>query len=96
MLRFELFIDLQMIRANHVRVPELNPFFCESRCKALKIANLRFEAIRSNRSNAMKTWAFLRIDSHEPPRFTKTGSTPTPWETEIQTMVEDHGLQTMD
>ena len=25
--------------------------------------------------------------------FTKTGSTPTPWETEIQTMVSDHGLE---
>ena len=24
---------------------------------------------------------------------TKTGSTPTPWETEIQTMVLDHGLR---
>ena len=25
--------------------------------------------------------------------FTKTGSTPTPWETEIQTKLLDHGLR---
>ena len=27
------------------------------------------------------------------PEFTKTGSAPTPWETETQTMVLDHGLR---
>ena len=51
-------IDLQihadrLIRASRLRVPELNPFFCESRFGALKIANRRFEAIRASRSNAM-------------------------------------------
>ena len=46
-------IDSQ-IRANRFRVPELNPLFCESRFRGLKIANRRFEAIRANRSHVMK------------------------------------------
>ena len=33
---------------------EMDPFFCESRFGALKVANRRFEAIRANRSNVMK------------------------------------------
>ena len=57
------------IRANRFRVPELNPLFCESRLGALKIANRRFEEIRANRSNVMNIGFFLRIDSHESPRF---------------------------
>ena len=38
----------RLILANRFRVPELNPFFCESRFEGLKIANRRFEAIHSN------------------------------------------------
>ena len=44
----------RLILANRFRVPELSPFFCESRFGGLKIANRRFEAIRSNRSHVMK------------------------------------------
>ena len=43
------------ILASHFIVPELNPFFCESRFGGLKIANRSFEAIRANRSHVMKT-----------------------------------------
>ena len=39
---------------NRFRVPELNPFFCESRFGGLKIANRRFEAIRADRSHLLK------------------------------------------
>ena len=40
-------------------VPELNPFFCESRFGALKTASRRFEAIRANRSTVMKFIGFF-------------------------------------
>ena len=53
-----------LIRANGLRVPELNPFFCESRFWGTKSVNRRFEAIRANRSNVVKIGGFLRIDSH--------------------------------
>ena len=55
----------RLILANHFRVPELNPFFCESRFRGAKIANRRFEAIRANHSHVMKTGGFLRIDLRE-------------------------------
>ena len=42
--------------------PNSTPF-CESRFGAPKIVNRRFEAIRANRSNVMKTGFCLRIDS---------------------------------
>ena len=35
------------------RVPELNPFFCESRFGGLNIANRRFEAMRANRPHVL-------------------------------------------
>ena len=35
------------------------PLFCESRFGGLKVANRRFEAIRANRSHAMKNRVFL-------------------------------------
>ena len=55
-----------MILANRFRVPKPNPFFsCESRFGGLKIANCRFEAIRTNPSHIMKIEVFLRIDSRE-------------------------------
>ena len=59
MARFER-IDSQisahcLIRANHSRVPELNPLFCESHFGPIKVANRRFEVIRANRSNVMKS-----------------------------------------
>ena len=59
----------RLILANRFRVPELNPFFCESRFGGLIIANLRFEAIRANRSHVMQIGVFARIDSHELPQF---------------------------
>ena len=48
-----------LILANIFRVPELNPFFCESRFAGLKIANRTFEAIRANRSHLMKIEVFF-------------------------------------
>ena len=50
-----------LILANRFRVPELNPFFCKSRLsfRGAKIANRRFEAIRSNRSHVMKIGFFF-------------------------------------
>ena len=57
------------IRANHFRVPELNPLSANPVSGALKIANRRFQAIRANRSNVMKTVFFLRVNSRESPRF---------------------------
>ena len=36
------------IRANHLRVPELNPLFLRIAFRGLLIANRRFEAIRAN------------------------------------------------
>ena len=59
----------RLILANRFRVPELNPFFANRASGGLKIANRRFEAIRSNRSHVMKIGVFLRIDSRESPRF---------------------------
>ena len=53
----------RLIFANRVKVPKLNPFFCESRFRGLTIANRRFEAIRANRSHVVKIGFFLRIDS---------------------------------
>ena len=53
-------------RESFQALPELNPFFCESRFAGLKIASRRFEAIRANRSHLMKIQAFLRIDSRAP------------------------------
>ena len=46
----------RLILANCFRVPEPIPFFffCESRIGGLKLANRRFEAIRTNRSHVMK------------------------------------------
>ena len=59
-----------LILANRFRVPELNPFFCESHFGGQKIANRRFEAIRANRSNVMKMGGFsANFDSRESPRF---------------------------
>ena len=55
----------RLILATPFKVPELNPLFCESRFRALNIANHSFEAIRSNRSHVMKIGASLRIDSRE-------------------------------
>ena len=55
----------QAIRANHLRIPELNHFVANRIFRALKIANCGFETIRANRSHVMKLGAFLRIDSHE-------------------------------
>ena len=69
------------IRANGLRVPELNPFFCESSFGALKIVNRRFEAIRANRSNIMKIRfsanRFARIDSRESPRSALRTAAPS-------------------
>ena len=48
----------RLILANRFRVPELDPFFCESRFVGLKIANRGFEAIRANRSHVMKIGFF--------------------------------------
>ena len=60
-----------LILANRFRVPELNPFFCESRFGGLKIANRGVEAIRTNRSHVMKISAnrFARIDLRDSPQF---------------------------
>ena len=63
-------MDLQIrpIRANDLRVPELNPFFANRVSGHKNIANLRFEAIRANRSNVIETPSgfsangFARID----------------------------------
>ena len=46
-------MDLQ-IRAHQAQGPRAEPFFCEPRFGALKIANRRFEVIRANRSDGMK------------------------------------------
>ena len=63
----------RLILANRFRVPELNPFFCESLFGGLKIANRRFEAIRAkfaaNCSHVMNMEVSLRINSRESPRF---------------------------
>ena len=62
----------EAIRASHVRVPELNPFFANHVSEtfgAPEIGNRRFEAIRENHSNVMKIGAFLQIDSRKSPRF---------------------------
>ena len=56
----------RLILANPFRVPNLNPFFCESRLGGLKIANRRFETIRANRSHVTKTDFLLFYES---PRF---------------------------
>ena len=45
------------------------PLFSQIAFRGTKIANRRFEAIRANRLNAMKTEVFLRIDSLESGRF---------------------------
>ena len=50
----------RMILANYVRVPELNPFFGESRLRGPKIANRRLETIRANRLHVMEIRVFLR------------------------------------
>ena len=60
----------RLILANWFRVPELNPFLCESRFGGLKIENRRFEAIRANRSHVLKIGffsanRFARIDLRE-------------------------------
>ena len=47
----------RLILANRFRVPELNPFFLGGGSRAsegLKVANRRFEVIRTNRSQVMK------------------------------------------
>ena len=44
----------RLILANRFRVPELNPFFPIRASRELKIANRRFEAIRTNRLHIMK------------------------------------------
>ena len=41
------------------------PLFCESRFGGPQIANLRFEAIRANRSHVVKIGFFFRIDLRE-------------------------------
>ena len=43
-----------LILANHLKVPELNPFFCEPRFGGLTIANRAFEAIRARPSKIRK------------------------------------------
>ena len=69
----------RLIRANHFtvwfaqiisRFPKWTPFFCESRFRALKIANRRFEANRSKRyeNRVPPVNRFLRIDLRESPR----------------------------
>ena len=59
------------------------PPFCESRFRALKLANRRFEAIRVNRSNVLKIGAFLRIDSCEWPHCALRIARPSKWSAEI-------------
>ena len=48
------------ICANRFRVPVLNPFLLRFEFQALKIANRRFEAIRTNRSDIL-FWGFLQF-----------------------------------
>ena len=63
-----------LILVNRFRVPErTEPLFCES-SRGLKIANLRFESIRANRSHVYENQGFsanrlARINSRESPRF---------------------------
>ena len=55
------------------RVPDLNPFFCESRFGGAQ-TNRRFKAIRANRSHTMEIGFFLRIDSCESIRANRRDS----------------------
>ena len=63
------FTEICLILANRFRVPELKTFFANRTSGGLKIANCRFEAIRTNRSHVMKLGFFLRIDSRQSPQF---------------------------
>ena len=53
MARFARIVS--QIRANRVRVPELNPFLANRVSGHQKCANRRFEAIRANCLNILKT-----------------------------------------
>ena len=64
----------RMILANHLRVPELNPFFANRASGGPKLVNRRFEAIRANRLHVVKVGVFLRIDSCDPIRENRPDS----------------------
>ena len=66
----------ESIRANHRRVPELNPFLqiAFRGAKALRIEGLRRFARIARTFNVMKTLFFLRIDSRESIRVNRPDS----------------------
>ena len=62
----------RLILANRFRVPELNPFSCESHFGEPKTANRRFQAIRANAIRVVKIVFFVFVN-----RFARIGESET-------------------